>query len=137
MDGNGFPTDESYLREQGLNLVDLNREYVTQQEQLASLTAVLSDPAQRAEFLAALDGNNNNVQDPNASPTPTERQSFPGGVPGQQQQQQTLEGYYNQMQDATRLGFPVDNLGASNQLWDSIPDEAWKQLAGTLIRGEF
>lgn len=130
--------DESYLRDQGLNLVDLNRNYVQQQEQLAALTEVLRDPAQRAEFLAALDGNNNNnVQQPNASQPPVQRQAFPGGTPGQAQQPQTLEGYYQQIKQATAAGYPIDNLGAINAQWAAIPNEAWQQLAGTLIQGDY
>lgn len=137
MDDQGFPLDEGYLREQGLNLVDLNREYVTQQEQLQALTEVLSDPQQRAEFLAALDGNNNTVQDSNAAQPPAQRQAFPGGAPGQAQQPQTLEGYYNQIKQATASGYPIDNLNAVYAQWDAIPDDAWKQLAGTLIQGDY
>ena len=59
MDENGFPLDEDYLREQGLEPGDLNREFVTQQQELQQqLLQVLSDPAQREAFLAAFDGNN-------------------------------------------------------------------------------
>ena len=137
VDEHGFPLDEGYLREQGLNLVDLNREFVQQQEIQQQLLQVLSDPNQRAEFLAALDGNNTQVNDPNAAQPPAQRQTFPGGAPGQQQQPQTLEGYYNQIKEATRVGYPVDNLPAVYQMWDSIPDAAWRELAGTLIQGDY
>lgn len=138
MDENGYPLNEDYLREQGLNLVDLNREYVTQQEQLAALTEVLADPTQRAEFLAALDsnGNTNNVNnDPNAAPA--QRQSFPGGAPGQQQGQPSLEDYYNQLRQASAAGNPLDNLGQVGAAFDSIPDEAYRALAMTLIQGDY
>jgi len=136
VDEQGFPTDENFLRDQGLDLVSLNREYVTMQDQQQQLLEVLSDPAQRAQFLEAFDGNQNGNTNVNNQPT-AERQTFPGGAPGQQQQPTTLEGYYNQIKQATAMGYPVDNLPAAYQMWDSIPDSAWRELAGTLIQGDF
>jgi hypothetical protein len=117
--------------------VDLNREYVTLQETQQQLVQVLSDPQQRAEFLAALDGNTNNNQQQQQQQQPVERPTFPGGAPGQQQQPASLEQYYQKMQELTAAGFPVDNLNSVYQGWDGIPDEAWRQLAPTLIRGAF
>ncbi|PSB29897.1 hypothetical protein [Stenomitos frigidus] len=110
------------------------------QEQQQQLLAVLSDPQQREQFLAAFDSNGNpttNNAPADASQAPAGRQTFPGGAPGQQQQPTTLEGYYNQIKQATAMGYPVDNLSAAYQLWDSVPDEAWRGLAGTLIQGDF
>lgn len=125
------------MREQGLSLVDLNREYVTQQEQLKSLTEVLSDPQQRAEFLAALDGNNNQVQDPNASQQPVQRQAFPGGAPGQSQQPQSLEQTYQQLHALTQMGTPIDQMAYHDQMWSQVNEQNVMQLAETLIRGAF
>lgn len=126
------------MRDQGLDLVTLNREYVQQQEQIAALTAVLTDPTQRAEFLAALDsnGNNNNVNNDPNNPA-VQRQSFPGGAPGQSQQTPSLEDYYNQLQQVVAAGNPIDNMGAIQAAYDAIPDEVYRQLAGTFIRGDY
>jgi hypothetical protein len=140
VDANGFPTDESYLRDQGLSLVDLNRELVTAQETQQQLLQVLSDPTQRAAFFAEFDRNaNGNGATAPTAPTAPARPSFPGGAPGQSQQltQQDLQGWYGQMQQAAATGFPIDNLSAAYSQWDAIPNSAWQALAGTLIQGDY
>lgn len=137
MDEQGFPLDENYLREHGLNLVDLNRELVNTQEMNQQLLQVLSDPTQRAEFLAALDGNNTQVNDPNAAQPLVQRQSFPGGAPGTQSQPQSLEDTYNYLQALTQMGTPIDQMAYHDQMWSQLNEQNVSKLAETLIRGAF
>jgi hypothetical protein len=128
-DENGYPTNPEYLAQQGLDLPTLNREFLTQQEQMNQLLTVLQDPVQSAEFIKEF-------QQVSQSQS-NQRSEFPGAPPTpQQMSQQDLQAAYAQMQEAVRMGMPIDNVDPSLAAWDKVPDSAWSALAFDLIRGQ-
>jgi hypothetical protein len=131
----GFPTNEEYLRSQGLNLVDANRQLVGLQEQFQQLQQVMSDPQLRQQFFAEYDrlGSESQPQPPAQRPT------FPGGnaPPSSQFSAADLQTHYEQIRQAASFGNPLDQLDQSQANWDSIPNDVWRSLAFDLIRGDF
>lgn len=129
VDANGFPTNEEYLRSQGLNLVDANRALVETQQQQQELLQVLSDPQMRQQFFQEYDrALQQNAQ--NARP------DYPGGGRGPDlyvpTSNQDVEYWWNHFQQLSALGLPPNGarlqrgqqLGNILQAWDEIPEEA-------------
>lgn len=54
LDEDGFPTNEEFLRQQ-FSLTDLNREFVTLQEEYQNFLQLIQDPSTRAQVLANFD----------------------------------------------------------------------------------
>lgn len=54
MDDDGFPTNEEFLK-QHFSLKDLNREYVTLQDEYQQFLELVQNPATRAQVLAQFD----------------------------------------------------------------------------------
>jgi hypothetical protein len=124
--------NEEYLRSQGLDLPTLNREYLTQQEQMNQLLQVMSDPQTRNQFLAEYDRLQSQSQGQSA-----QRPAFPG-----QQQSPTLiqpaslddaEYWMGRLNDLSQQGFPMNQIGQVYSQWDEVPEQVWRNLAPYLI----
>jgi hypothetical protein len=128
------------LRQQGLNLVDLNRAYVSQQEQLSALLQVLQDPTQRAEFLSEYDRQINGGSQPQSAPPqpPAQitRPTFPGAAPPQPVAAPGLseQQAYATLRQVIGAGMPMDQMDWVNAQYDAIPPETWRTLAPYLIQ---
>jgi len=160
LDDLGFPTNDEYLRENGLTLTDLNRAYVQQQDEYQALQQdfqgvdsfleqLLSpDPQVVQQALMAFRENAAQMQQKGQQGNPPQSQqgypqqppqtqappqgypAFPGGNPNQYGYQDPM----NALQQALQMGTPMDNVAGIQQAWANVPEDYIRSLAFQLIR---